>query len=163
MIFYYFIKFLKYTAYFYFYFFIFLMSLCIFDFIYIIFLELYYYLQDNLTYIYLKNKVINCNLKRFLNNDVIIFTKNNIKLIGSLKNIYEFKDFYNVKKIYFLIEIKINFSKYEINENIYINFDYMKSIEYIIDKKSRYLLNFVKNNSDNKLPFDIFKVIEDYI
>lgn len=163
MIFYYFIKILKNITYFYFYFFIFIVSLCIFDFIYIIFLELYYYLQDNLTYIYLKNKIINYNLNRFLNDDVIIFTKNNIRIIGLLKNIYELKDFHSIKKIYFLIKIKINFSKYEIDENIYINFECIKSIEYIIDKKSRNLLNFVKNNSDNKLPFDIFKVIEDYI
>ena len=148
--------------YLYFYFFLFLIFLGLLEIIYIIFLESYYWIIDNLNYIYFKNTIINKNLCRFINNKVIIKKKNNIEINGFLENIYIFNDFFFNNRIYFKLVNKYILNK---NQNIYytyINCNYIRSIEYTYDKKSKKLFNLFKKYSNIYYPNDILKIIEDY-
>ena len=149
----------------YFYFYIFILSVFfgIFDFINFISLEYYYFIKDNLIYIYSKYIINKKNIDRFIGYNVIIFTKNNIKIKGFFKYIYRLNNFIN-NRIYFVIERRYISDKiYIIKEILHINFYNIKSIEYIDDIKSRKLYDLIKKYSTKNYPYDILKIIEDYI
>tara|TARA_A100001015_G_C14954292_1_gene698084 strand:+ start:685 stop:1167 length:483 start_codon:yes stop_codon:yes gene_type:complete len=142
-------------------FYFFLLGINFLNFLRNIYNYIYYYSLNYIEYIFLFNKIKYNDLSRFLNNDVIL-NYQDIQIIGYMENIFLY-DYYFYKEIYILLRNK----DYKKNKYlcIYLNFKYIKMIEYINDKKSKYLFELISkyrkwNNYYNN---DILKEILDYI
>ena len=122
--------------------------------------EFYHYIKNEILFYHNKYKLKKYNINRFVNNDVIINTYTNKIINCKINNIYFFDDLFLYNKIYFCI---CDNNEYNFKKIIFIDFTYIKSIEYINVIRSKKLFKLVVKYSLWKYPIDILKIIDNYI